>query len=259
MKANTTFLIFNCNLKQVQLDGEKKHGLPAKEVMRPILDADFRKNDLKMFDAETNTRFDYEYVKVPRDGMFLMEVKNLMDGNSLLVHIETRTDPVFVTIEASDGDANDATFQVVRVMQNAIIQEVEKLGWRADMTENNLKSAKYPSEFRSAMGYIQQYLNGESDFSLHVLCKERTKEIMDLLHRKLENKHKAKPIMRVIRAAYDAKLIEHPNFYALTMEFDKKGAICVASFNRYMTDDNLLADDKDYKTYLEEFLKVKGE
>jgi hypothetical protein len=69
-------MFYDCNLEGRQLEIGESGFLPASEVVRYIFDAGFRKYGLNTFDSGTNALFACKYVMKPKDGMFLMEVRN---------------------------------------------------------------------------------------------------------------------------------------------------------------------------------------
>ena len=73
---NKKFIFYDCNLEGRQLNLGESGFLAATEVVRSIFDAGFRKNGLNLFDSGTNALFKCKYVIEPKDGMFLMEVRN---------------------------------------------------------------------------------------------------------------------------------------------------------------------------------------
>lgn len=68
--------------------------------------------------------------------------------------------------------------------------------------------------------------------------EDRTAEIINMLHVMLENKVTPISIMRVIKAAIDAGLIEKPDFDSFVYEFKKEGLIKISAYNNYMNTDN---------------------
>ena len=242
-----TFKYYCCILKGRQLSIGEVGLLPASEVLHAICDAGFQNNGL----------FDFEYVKPPKDGMYLMKVTRKADQQALLVFIDTRTHTKYIWLESRGDD--DLTRQVVTAIEDALKPKAYDYGWDASVCKyvpNNLDDADF---FFNAKAYVNEYLeNKVASFYTYVIDVDRVQEIMAVLRQKLENKHKAKLIMKVIRAAYDADLTERPDFEPTVTEFKKQGQLCRASFNRYMTKPNPLADDDDYLKYLKEFRKLKN-
>ena len=150
-------LVFSCNFEELQKKKGMKPCLAAKEVVHYIFDADFQKYNLYMYDNGTDALFTYTYVKKPRDGMFLMEVENLAEGYCLLVLIDTKTKPDFISVEKTAGDKNQGTRQVVRVLQNAINGFAHQFGWKVNLIQNKLDEVIFPDEFARANGYIKEY------------------------------------------------------------------------------------------------------
>lgn len=244
------FNYYCCILKGRQLSIGEAGLLPASEVLRAICDAGFQNNRL----------FDFEYAKPPKDGMYLMKVTRKADQQVLLVFIDTRTHTNYIWVESRGDDiVDELERQVVDAIGNEIRLKAYDYGWNASVNEPSQKGWKDIGFLSDAMTYVNKYLeNKVASFYTYVIDVDRVWEIMAVLHQKLENKRKAKSIMMVLRAAYDADLIERPDFEPTVKEFKKQGQLCRASFNRYMTKNNPLADDEDYLKYLKEFRKLKN-
>lgn len=150
-------VIYSCNFEKLRVKGSVKHCLAAEEVVHHVFDADFQNHNFYMFDKGIDALFAYRYVIAPRDGMYLMEVENLVEGYCLLVHIDTKTRPDFIAVEKSVGDKNKGTYQVVRVIQNAINRIAHDYGWVVNLTQNKLDEIIFPDEFSRAAAYIKEY------------------------------------------------------------------------------------------------------
>ena len=101
------FMFFDCCLEGRQLEFGESGFLPALEVVRHIFDAGFREHGLNTFDSGTNALFDCKYVMNPKDGMFLMEVRNHHGDVGKLVFIDTRTKPNYVWVQTADYEEDD--------------------------------------------------------------------------------------------------------------------------------------------------------
>ena len=253
------FNFYDCYLEGRQLEIGESGCLAASEVVRSIFDAGFRKNGLNWFDFGTNALFECKYVSEPKDGMFLMEVRNHRGDIGNLVFVDTRTRPNYVWVQTADYDKSDkASLQVASLIEDWIASEAYAYGWNAKLKRSVFDNKLvYVEQFKSATAYIKEYIEQIPPFYKYVKDAKRVREVMEELHRRLDHKKKAKLIMKVLRAAYDADLIEKPKFESFILEFDKEGKICLSSFNRYMADDNLLADDKDYLRYKHDFDELK--
>ena len=252
------FNYFSCLLEARQLREGETESLPAKEVLYKVLDANFQNVSFEIVDEESNVVFDYVYAKPPKEGMFLLKVTRRVDGLSVLVYIDTRTTPNYLWVERLEReDMNVVTKQVVNAIKNALTQNTLKYGWEVEVTKYFPGDPNDVDLFPSALKYVDDYYeDGAPGFYTYIKDVKRVWEFMSVLHQKLDHKYKAQAMMKVIRAAYDANIIERPHFESFIREFKKDGEICVASFNRYMTKDNLLADDEDYKRYLKDFLEL---
>lgn len=252
------FMFFDCCLEGRQLEFGESGFLPALEVVRYIFDAGFRKYGLNTFDSGTNALFACKYVMKPKDGMFLMEVRNHHGDIAKLVFIDTRTKPNFVWVQPADnGEDDEWSLQVAHFVEEWISREAYAYGWKAKLKRSVFNKLVYWPQFDSAMAYIDEYLERIPAFCTFVKDTKKVGNVMEVLHQKLDHKNKAILMMKVLRAAYDADLIEKPEFESFIREFKKEGKICLSSFNHYMMDDNPLADDKDYQRYLHDFVELK--
>lgn len=252
------FNYFSCLLEERQvIEGDPK-SLPAKEVMCKILDADFQDNSFNMYDKESNVGFDYVYAKPPKEGMFMLKVTRKADNLSMLVYIDTRTTPNYIWVERLERtDMSEVSKMVLNAMKYALTPNTLRFCWEVKVTKYFPGDPQDVDLFQSALEYTEDYYeDGAPGFYTYIKDVNRTWEFMNILHQKLDYKHKAKAMMKIIRAAYDADIIERPEFESFIREFRKEGEICVASFNRYMTENNLLANDKDYNRYLKYFLEL---
>ncbi len=187
-----------------------------------------------------------------------MEVRSHTDDIGNLVFVDTRTKPNFVWVQTADYDEdNGASLQVTKLIEEWIAREAYAYGWKAKLKRSVFDKLVYVAQFRSAMAYIKEYVERIPAFYTYVKDTKRVREVMEVLHQKLDHKNKAILMMKVLRAAYDADLIEKPEFESFILEFNKEGKICLSSYNHYMMDDNPLADDKDYLRYKHDFEELK--
>ena len=252
------FMFFDCCLEGRQLEFGESGFLAVSEVVRYIFDAGFREHGLNTFDSGTNALFDCKYVMNPKDGMFLMEVRIDKGDVGNLVFIDTRTKPNYVWVQTADYEEDDkAGLKMAGLIEDWISNEAYAYGWKAKLKSSAFNKLVYRLQFDSALAYIDEYLERIPAFCTFVKDTKKVGNVMEVLHQKLDHKNKAILMMKVLRAAYDADLIEKPEFESFIREFKKEGKICLSSFNHYMMDDNPLADDKDYQRYLHDFVELK--
>ena len=222
------FMFFDCCLEGRQLEFGESGFLPALEVVRYIFDAGFRKYGLNTFDSGTNALFDCKYVMNPKDGMFLMEVRIDKGDVGNLVFIDTRTKPNYVWVQTADDDEDDkAGLKMARLIEDWISREAYAYGWKAKLKRSVFNKLVYWPQFDSALAYIDEYLERIPAFCTFVKNTKKLGDVMEVLHQKLDHKNKAILMMKVLRAAYDADLIEKPEFESFIREFKKEGKICL--------------------------------
>ena len=224
------FYFYNCCLEGRQLSFGESGYLAAKEVVHTICDSDFQHHNIDMYNPKNKTNYFHEYVKEPQDGLYLMKVARGIKEPSLQVLFDTRLSPDFVMIEKVEGRHEEGR-EVARVIEDWINKAANQYGWEAKLRQNPLTDIHHIDLFFSAMSYAHD---------------EEVPEFCSVI----------KFIMLIVRAAYDAGLIEKPELEVFNKEFKKD--ISIASYNRYMSyGSKLLAHNKDYQDYKEQFLKYK--
>ena len=242
------FTFYSCILEGRQLFFEEPFLLAASEVVRAVCKAGF----------QNNSEFLFEYAQPPKDGMYLFKVTRKTDGFSTLVFFDTRTKPNFIWVEKVFDNNPDLTInQFVKMLEAALNAGSYQYGWKVWLDKFVPNDIRNVDLLCSAVTYVDDYLEGVPIFNTYVKDAKIEGEVMKILHQKLDHKHKAILMMKVLRAAYDADLIEKPEYESFIREFNKIGKICIASYNRYMTKDNPFADDKDYQSYLHDFEELK--
>ena len=256
---NKKFIFYDCNLEGRQLEIGESGFLAATEVVRSIFDAGFRKNGLNWFDFGTNALFECKYVSEPKDGMFLMEVRNHRGDMGNLVFVDTRTKPNYVWVQTSDYDKSDkASLQVASLIEDWIAREAYAFGWNAKLKRSAFNKLVYVEQFDSAMAYIKEYIERIPPFVSYVVYGDRTDEIMKKLHLLIDKKVSGMAIMRVIRAAMDTGLIDKPCYESIVIEFGKRHCVSYATYKGYTNmKQDPFAGDGVYREYVDMFLILK--
>lgn len=250
---NKEFFFYNCQLEGRQLCLDETEMLPAKIVLRSICDADYQENGIFLKDLTAESGFLLRYAKPPKDGLFLMNATKTGGYSSLYVLIDTRLSPNFILIEKKVGLMQEYK-ELLKVLESSICEAVYKHGWLSKLVKNDLNVIKEVEFFFSAMKYIE----GETDFRSCILYEERTDEILNMLHLKIDHKVKAQAIMCVIKAAIDAGLISKPEYESFVREFKKGEIVSFSTFKAYTKSyNNPLVNDKSYNEYLEQFMRLK--
>lgn len=247
------FLFYRCWLEGRQLRIGETGLLPDTEVVRHICDADFHKNHLNLFDPKTKTSYTYEYLKPPKDGLYLMRVMNTRDQTILRVLIDTRLSPSFFWIEKIEN-REQACRDVASALSYAFNEAAEQYGWCAKLKIFKTEVLRDAKLFMKAYSYVTDV----PDFRTFILYEERTDEIMEMFHLKIDKKDKAQRIMAIIRAAIDTGLITKPDYDSFVIEFLKVGVVSLSSYKIYTKENmNPLENDPAYKEYVEQFLRLK--
>ena len=248
------YFFYTCHFEGRQLCIGDTGFLAAREVVSAICDGDFQKYSYSIYEPPTSSRYYQKYAKRPKEGLFLLKVaKGSKDPLSLL--IDTRLFPNFVMVEKVEGRHKESK-EVLKAAEAWLNQAAYQYGWHVKLRENLQNVVHHVGLFISAMKYGEDPKEHEKNvlpnFDTFIKCQEKKTEIMKYLHMMLDNKTKPKPIMRILRAAYDAGLIEKPEYESFIKAFDK--TISMASYYRYMTEnENPLANDRHYNDYLLQF------
>ena len=151
------FIIFQLILKGKELsDGE--HGVIAdKEVLPRIFDADFQNHGLDLVNPKSHIHFYHEFVKTPKDGLYLINVFNPKDRSSIEVLIDTRIFPNFVSVEDSPHNRK-ATREVCQIMDYSLSLAAATFNWEAVLKRNRLDRVQHQDEFWSAMVYADNII-----------------------------------------------------------------------------------------------------
>jgi hypothetical protein len=253
------FVFYDCCLEGRQLKLGESGFLAASEVVQSIFGAGFRKNGLNWFDFGTNALFECKYVSEPKDGMFLMEVRNHTGDIGNLVFVDTRTKPNYVWVQTADYEEdNGLSLQVARLVEEWIAREAYAYGWNAKLKRSVFDKLVYVAQFDSAMAYIKEYLERIPPFASYVIYEEKTEEIIKKLHLMIDGKVSGMAIMRVIRAAIDTGLIDKPCYKSLVMEFGKRHCVSYATYKGYTNmKQDPFAGDGVYREYVDMFMILK--
>lgn len=244
-----------CALEGRQLRLGETGMLPCKKVMRAICESDYQNKDLVMTLPKSKDCINHEHVKAPKDGLFLMRVSNPHESYSLHVLFDTRTTPDFVMIEKREGMEQEGR-EVLKVLESSLCQAADKYGWKVRLSDNPMNVVRDFDLFVSAMKYVNSPKGeGPVEFRSFIKIKERTNEIMSLLHSLLDLRKKPRQMLRILRTTTDVGMIEKPELESFNKEFNKK--VSISSYNRYMSDSsNPFANDSHYKDYLKMFMNL---
>lgn len=146
------FFFYNCSLKGMQLGDGETGVIADKEVLQRIFDADFRYHNLKLVNPVSNTHYYHEFVKDPKDGLYLLNIVNTLTRSSFHVLIDTRIFPNFVLVE-KDPLRMEESIEVALMMEYTLKMAAPKYKWEAQLVVNHLNEIRYMNEFWTAMIY----------------------------------------------------------------------------------------------------------
>lgn len=239
--------------------------LPAKEVVRKILDADFPECGLKLYDDESKEYFDYEFDKMPSDGKFLLKVTRKTDNLSLRVFIDTRTKPNYIWVEKLErNDFETINKQILNSVKNALKHDVYKAGWEIKITKFVAGEPKDEYLLGSALDYATPEdedikINKEA-FRAVVTSYFIADEVMNRVLFFMKGKKKPQLLIAPLKAAYMAGAIHRltrTNFKAI---FGNLLGSSLSSVDTYMSDDYIWnPKDQSFKQMIEIFKSIVDE
>ena len=140
--------------------------------------------------------------------------------------------------------------------ETTVFMDRQKNGIRDCFSPALLKEMRDFDLFVSAMKYVNSPKEeGPVEFRSFIKIKERTNEIMSLLHSLLDLRKKPRQMLRILRTTTDVGMIEKPELESFNKEFNKK--VSISSYNRYMSDSsNPFANDSHYKDYMKMFMNM---
>lgn len=228
------FLFYSCNLEGRQLRMGETGLLQAKDVVLAICDADYQDNILTMGVPKTKFAFFHEYVKTPKDGMFLMNVINPTSHTSRLVFVDTRISPNMVWIEKID-ERPEETRDIVNALENSFSRESDKYGWKIRLSEYKTNVFREYTLFASAI----EYINGAkdvSDFRSVVIAEIVADDIIKLVDMYIKGKKKPKEIIRPFVAAKDAGAIGKLTKSTFVKTYGNLLGNSISALDKYMSD-----------------------
>lgn len=232
---------FSLILEGRQLEIGETGCLPAKEVVRNILDADFPKCGLKLYDDESKEYFDYEFDKMPMDGMFLLKVTRKTDNLSLRVFIDTRTKPNYIWIERLQrNDMETINKQILNAVKNALKHDVYKAGWEIKTTKFVAGDLKDEDLLGSAWDYAgandEEIKINKEAFRAVVTTYYVADEVMKWVLFFMKGKKKPLQLIAPLKAAYVAGAIHRITRTDFKEIFGKLLGSSVSSVDTYMSD-----------------------
>ena len=249
------YFFYNCCLEGRQLRLGESGFLAAKEVVRAICDADFRSNGTYLKDPDVKADYYHEYIKRPKNGLYLMRAVRIDDHTSRDILIDTRLFPNFVLVE-KDKDKLQMSMEVAKGFERSLNQAANRFGWNVTLKENQLNVVHDVDLFESAMAFAEDI--GVPEFSSFINYEERIDEVLDILHLMIDKKVKPKFIMRIMVAAIDSGIIDKPEYLSFIQEFHKDRIISYSAYKLYTKKEgHPLKDNMVYQEYVDKFMRLK--
>ena len=249
------FYFYNCCLEGRQLRLGETGFLAAKEVVQAICDADFRNNGTYLKDPDVKANYYHEYIKRPKNGLYLLRAVRIDDNASLDILIDTRLFPNYVLIE-KNNNMPQMHIEVMKAFERWLNHAANQYGWSATLKENQLNVIHDVDLFKSAMAYAEDR-NMKADFKSIVIAEKIADDVMALLEVYMKGKKLPKPIIAPFRAAKDAGAIGKLTKSVFRKTFGDILGNSISALDKYMSDDYRWNEkDSVYNEMKNEFRKL---
>ena len=249
------FYFYNCCLEGRQLRLGETGFLAAKEVVQAICDADFRNNGTYLKDPDVKASYYHEYIKRPKNGLYLLRAVRIDDNASLDILIDTRLFPNYVLIE-KNNNMPQMHIEVMKAFERWLNHAANQYGWSATLKENQLNVIHDVDLFKSAMAYAEDR-NMKADFKSIVIAEKIADDVMALLEVYMKGKKLPKPIIAPFRAAKDAGAIGKLTKSVFRKTFGDILGNSISALDKYMSDDYRWNEkDSVYNEMKNEFRKL---
>ena len=229
------YYFYNCCLEGRQLRLGESGFLAAKEVVQAICDADFRNNGSYLKDPNAKANYYHEYLKRPKNGLYLIRVVKVDDNTCLDVLIDTRLFPNLVLIE-KNANMLQMSMEVAKAVERSLNQAAEKYGWKATLKENQLNVIHDLELFYSAMAYVSDRKK-KADFKSIVIAEIIADDVMALIDMYIKGKKLPKAIIAPFRAAKDAGAIGKLTKTVFKKTYGNILGNSISALDKYMSDD----------------------
>ena len=249
------FYFYNCCLEGRQLRLGETGFLAAKEVVQAICDADFRNNGTYLKDPDVKANYYHEYIKRPKNGLYLLRAVRIDDNASLDILIDTRLFPNYVLIE-KNNNMPQMHIEVMKAFERWLNHAANQYGWSATLKENQLNVIHDVDLFKSAMAYAEDR-NMKADFKSIVIAEKIADDVMALLEVYMKGKKLPKAIIAPFRAAKDAGAIGKLTKSVFRKTFGDILGNSISALDKYMRDDYRWNEkDSVYNEMKNEFRKL---
>lgn len=249
------FYFYNCCLEGRQLRLGETGFLAAKEVVQAICDADFRNNGTYLKDPDVKANYYHEYIKRPKNGLYLLRAVRIDDNASLDILIDTRLFPNYVLIE-KNNNMPQMHIEVMKAFERWLNHAANQYGWSATLKENQLNVIHDVDLFKSAMAYAEDR-NMKADFKSIVIAEKIADDVLKLIDLYIKGKKLPKAIIAPFRAAKDAGAIGKLTKSVFRKTFGDILGNSISALDKYMSDDYRWNEkDSVYNEMKNEFRKL---
>ena len=249
-----TYNVFNCQFKAVQLSLGRKCCLSGREALAEVMDKDFQEVKWNFLsDHKLNAHYHHEYENTKQKDVFIMRVankrvyrraKDFIEDNTqirfpyLYVILDCRQETPIIMIE-DYKEVPSSLEEVVAVITFSINMAMESKGWKMKLMKQGGELSPIPFSLRSVMEplldkprTIEEFHGVDNICELYMKKKpktfrdlfaikyrDRADEIIAILHEMIDGCTEAKDVVKPIRAAMDAGIIDRPSWPIFIAEF----------------------------------------
>jgi hypothetical protein len=268
-----TYNVFNCQFTAVQLSLGRECCLSGKEALVEVMNKDFLEVKWNFLsDHKLNVHYHHEYENTKQKNIYMMRVankrvypkaKDFTEDESeirfpyLYVIIDIRQETPVIMIE-DYKEVPSSLDEVVAVFTFSINKAMKAKGWKVKLVREKSGLSPIPFSLRPIMEpllnkprTIEEFHGVENMCELYkkktepknfrdlfaIKYKDRADQIIAILHKMIDGCTEARDVVKPIRAAIDAGVIDRPSWPVFLAEFPN--AVCAkSSFERRTNPDD---------------------
>ena len=287
-----TYNVFNCQFTAVQLSLGRECCLSGKEALVEVMSKDFLEVKWNFLsDHKLNVHYHHEYENTKQQNLYMMRVankrvypkaKDFTEDESeirfpyLYVIIDIRQETPIIMIE-DYNEVPSSLDEVVAVLTFSFNKAMKAKGWKVKLVREKGGLSPIPFSLRPIMEpllnkprTIEEFHGVENMCELYKRKTEpknfrdlfaieymnRAEDIIAILNKMIEGRKHARDIVRPLRAAIDAGIIERPTWPEFLKEFSNVDC-SRSSYERLTNPDNdYYSRMKSYDKLLEYFVRL---
>ena len=246
--------VFNCQFKAVQLSLGRECCLSGKEALAQVMNKDFQEVKWNFLsDPDLNAHYHHEYENTKQKDIFMMRVankrvyptaKDFIEDDSLIrfpylyVILDCRQETPTVMIE-DYKEVPSSLEEIADVLTFSINKAMKAKGWKVKLLRAGKEMSPLPFSLRPVMEPLLDKPRTIEEFhGVDNMCelfkkkepktfrdlfaikyKDRADEIIAILNEMIDGCTEAKDVVKPIRAAMDAGIIDRPSWPIFIAEF----------------------------------------